>query len=204
MKKCLQSMSMVALCVVAALTSGCAFGTRRATLGYAASSPSSAVAHAKPTAPRIALVKFVDQRADKRAIGEVRNGWGMHTADVVAETDVADWVTRAVATELENAGYQLTLGNEGAVAPETTILTGDIVTVYCTALFSYEGEVSFFARVMQDGHEVLAKRYTGKGSAGLNWGATASGYAESLSVALANATKELVSDLHAVTAQSHG
>lgn len=185
------------------LITGCAFGTRRANLTYMPApgtrglGPTAAMASTAPTAPGapLVLVQFADQRSDKRAIGEVRNGWGMRTADVVAETDVAEWVTQAVMTELEKTGYKIAKVNTPTTAP---VLTGDILTVYCTALFSYEGEVSFFARVKKDGEEILARRYTGKGSAGLNWAATSSGYADSLTLALANAIHELVADLNTV------
>lgn len=186
---------LFALCGLASLASGCAFGTRRATLGYAPIRGTFA-----PITPgaSLVLVQFADQRSDKRAIGEVRNGWGMRTADVVAETDVAEWVTQAVMTELEKTGYKIAKVNTLSTPTTAPVLTGDILTVYCTALFSYEGEVSFFARVRNDGEEILAKRYTGKGSAGLNWAATSSGYADSLTLALANAIHEFVADLNTV------
>jgi hypothetical protein len=75
-------------------------------------------------------------------------------------------------------------------------LRGDILTVYCTALFSYEGEVSFFAHVEKDGRQLVNNRYTGKGSAGLNWAATGSGYAASIESALKAGIAPMLADLH--------
>jgi hypothetical protein len=184
---------------------GCAFGTRQVPLVYpperASEDPGPKIAKAAGTVPvagqPIILLPFTDQRADKRLIGEVRNGWGMRTADVVTDRDIVDWVTRAVAMELENAGYQVVPVDRMSPFDNTPTLTGDLVTVYCTALFSYEGEVSFFAKVERDGQELLKKRYTGKGSAGLNWAATESSYGQSLSLALSEGIRSLIADLKA-------
>lgn len=184
----------VVFCGLVSLTSGCAFGTRHATLGYA-STP--VVSPSTSTGTPISLVRFVDQRGEKRAIGEVRNGYGMRTAEVVPDKDIAAWITQGVQAELEKAGYRVSVSETPTTSSPTATLSGDVVTVYCSAMFSYEGEVSFFARLMKDGKEILAKRYTGKGSAGLNWAATSTGYADSLSLALADAIRPLVEDLHA-------
>jgi hypothetical protein len=198
-------MLLLVLGVFSVLT-GCAFGTRQVTLTYPpaavseASGPKTAEAATTvsgATKPVI-LVPFTDQRADKRSIGEVRNGWGMRTADVITDRDVAEWVTRAVMMELTRAGYQVMSRNEVSNFDTLPTLTGDLITIHCTALFSYEGEVSFFAKLERDGYELLKKRYTGRGSAGVNWAATEASYGQSLSLALLESVRGLIADLNTV------
>src|SRR5262245_35430386 len=106
--------ALVGLGCLAFVPSGCAFGTRHATLQSPsrAGSPglgvSSAEVAAAPSARgQIVLVAFTDQRSNKQSIGEVRNGWGMHTADVVPDRDIGNWITQAVKTALEQDGFQV-------------------------------------------------------------------------------------------------
>ena len=185
----------VSLLLLVMVTSGCAFGTRRAAL----QTPPVASLHG--SAPvlsasrgKIVLIAFADQRSNKRAIGEVRNGWGMHTAVVEPDRDIGQWITQSVKAALQQAGYEVIEGNPASLPAVTPVLRGDILTVYCTALFAYEGEVSFFAHVDKDGRQLLHTRYTGKGSAGLNWAATGSGYAVSLESALKESLASLIAD----------
>ena len=186
----------VGLVLVTMVTSGCAFGTRRAALhtpsvaSLPGSAPVSSAARGK-----IVLLAFADQRSNQRAIGEVRNGWWMHTADVEADRDISQWITQSVKAALEQAGYEVIEGNPASLPALTPVLRGDILTVYCTALFAYEGEVSFFAHVEKDGRQLLHTRYTGKGSDGFNWAATGSGYAASLESALKESLVPLIADL---------
>src|SRR6202022_2479246 len=92
---------------------GCSFGNRHVTLTYP---PQQAPAARSGEAPspvveprrRVVLVTFLDQRSKKQTIGSVHNGFGMHTADVMAENEVAPWVTNAIGTELEKAGFAVT------------------------------------------------------------------------------------------------
>ena len=121
----------------------------------------------------------------------------MKTADVVAKNDVAEWVTDAIVEEFQHAGYQVTRGSSSKESTSGLVVSGEVLTVYCTALFSYEGDVSFTAIVMKDGKELIRKRYTGQGGAGVNWAATSSSYGYSLSEALERAAKDLLRDLRA-------
>jgi hypothetical protein len=123
----------------------------------------------------------------------------MHTADVVTEDSVAEWVTGALEMELRKAGYEVINGEDLVGRSTGRVVTGEVLAVYCTAYFSYDGEVSFVASVKEGSNEILKKQYTGKGSAGTNWTATARSYAQSLSLALADAIGSLVADLNAVT-----
>ncbi len=180
--------------------SGCAFGTRQVTLSYppkdtAGIIPTAQAATRTPAKQQTITIDFVDRRSDQKVIGEVRNGWGMHTADVVAVNGVQKWVSDAVKSELEKEGYSVSVRKTAETLPSDSLLSGEILTVYCTALFSYEGNVSFIAKVLKDKKELINKRYSGKGSAGMNWAATSDGYGQSLSLALSNAVKQLVQDI---------
>ncbi len=146
-------------------------------------------------ASRVLLIPFADERADKVNVGEVRNGWGMHTADVVSKNDVVQWINDAVKLELERAGYAVTVA-QGPDRPQgTTVISGEILTVFCEAMFSYEGEVSLFVTISQGDNEVLRRRYTGTGGAGVHWAATAGSYGSSLSLALADALQKVMEDM---------
>jgi hypothetical protein len=186
------------LLVLAVGMGGCAFGARRATLHYPpAAEPGAGTARAAPAAAaskaEIALAPFADGRTDKKQVGSVRNGFGMPTADVVTNDSVPDWVTGAVRTELTKAGYRV-IDNNGD-APTTPTLAGDITNVWCDAYFTYLGEVNLNVRLRRGSQDLLNKSYMGHGGAGMNWGATAEAYGQTLAIALADALMQLVIDL---------
>jgi hypothetical protein len=191
---------LLVLLVLAASLGGCAFGTRQVTLTYPPNNTAEVVpsVHAEtPVSPsqRTIVIDFVDRRSEQQVIGEVRNGWGMRTADVVPLNSVPNWVVDAVKVDLEGAGYTVLHRDASQASLHDALLSGEILTVYCTALFSYEGEVSFIAKLTKDGKERLNKRYSGKGTAGLNWAATSDTYGQSLALALSDAVKQLIQDL---------
>lgn len=189
------------LLVLSVTLGGCAFGTREATLRYPPESESSAIPAAQAaSAPalkktKILLVTFNDQREDKKIIGAVRNAYGAHTADVVALNSVQEWVTEAVRHELNNAGYAVT--TQSAEPQSLATLSGDIIEVFCEAYLTYKGQVALNIKVNKNGKDVLNKLYSGNGSAGTNWAATADAYAQSLSLALADALEHIIVDLNA-------
>jgi len=193
----------ITIFVFIGLLGGCAFGTRQPTLIYppAPEPGATPVANAAPkSAPRdvqILLNPFVDERSDKKVVGTVRNGFGMRTADVVPTNSVADWVTQALKTELQNEGYTVNVASagDGSSKGANRVVSGEIRKVFCDVFFSYTGEVSLLVKVSRDGKEVLNKSYSGEGSAGTNWGATAESYSQSLALALAAALKPLLADL---------
>ena len=185
----------VAAFLVSSLCSACAFGDRHVRLEYPPPGPEAvaAVPASAPLAARtIHLGVFTDQRAERGRIGEVRNGWGMHTADVVAENDVCAWVREAVRTELERAGFHVALD---CPAPGGLELRGEVLRVHCGAYMSYEGEVQLSGELRRDGAVLGRYPVSGKGSAGTNWGATEKGYGETLALALQAAARRLSSEL---------
>jgi hypothetical protein len=185
------------------LASACAFGDRTAHLQYppeqSADGPVVSSAKAmeapQPGSKVIVVRRLDDLRHDKRIVGEVRNGWGMRTADVIVQNDVADWATGAVVVELKKAGFDVVTGDSRASEAKTPVLSGDVLRVYCTAFFTYEAEVTLMIRVKRGEKEIHTKSYTGKGSVGMNWAAVGESYAQSISLAMADALDSAIADI---------
>lgn len=192
---------------VAAALAGCAFGTRQATLTYppaesGAAVQQTAVSNAVTKNTTIVLNKFGDERTDKSVVGTVRNGFGMRTADVVATKDVSEWVTKAVGTELRANGYRVVSSSpENINDPKVVVVSGSVLNAFCDMYMSYTGQVSLLAKVKKGNNEVIAKHYSGEGSAGLALAATGESFAESLSLALRDALTKFMADLEGAWAE---
>lgn len=188
---------VVSATLLAFLGTACAFGDRHVRLEYPppGSETVAAVPASAPLGARtVHLGVFVDQRAERGRVGEVRNGWGMHTADVVAQDDVSEWVRGALHVELERAGLRVVDDCPAAGGLE---VRGEVLRVHCGAYLSYEGEVQVSAELVRDGKVLARYPASGKGSAGTNWGATEKGYGESLALALQAAARGLASEVAA-------
>lgn len=163
--------------------SSCAFGTRRPILSYTAVTPVRS-----PNNIVIKVVAFEDSRVNKKTIGEVRNAYGMKTADVITETNIVAWITNALKSELRNAGYTV---------KETTgenEIQGEILKVYCAALLNYKGEVMMKVSLKKGDEVLLDKMYSGEASK-LNLACTAKGYGTTLEESLQKAMIQVVSDV---------
>lgn len=193
---------MRALPVLLVLTLGaCVLGDRKIMLDYPPKSGSGVVPEAKAApAPvtagtEVALASFGDEREEKKAIGDTQNAYGMRMADVIAVNDVPTWVTSAVRSEMEAAGFTVIDEPSAEVAARVLMVSGEVVKVYTTAYWSYEADVTFHARVQKGKAVLLDKVYSGEGSAGTNWAATERAYGQSLSLALQDAARKFVGDL---------
>lgn len=193
--------SIVMLVMIVPL-GACAFGERTANLQYPpqASPDVSVVSVAMADAPQhaankgtIVLARFADVRGDKKIVGHVQNGFGMKTAEVVSPNNIQAWVTDALKWELERRGYRVSL--DGGAPARDAVLSGQVIRVYCSAYFEYDGEVTIQAHLARDGVTLLDRAYTGKGGGGLNVAATGSEYARTLSLALQDSLRQLVQDI---------
>jgi len=178
---------------------GCAFGTRQTELSYPPSAnnggliASAEASEANLLTSRNIILKVTDDRSEKSRIGNVRNGFGMDTADVVTQSNIEKWVEDALTLELNNAGYRVLKTSE---AGEDSInLNAEVRDVYCDVYFTYDADVNLMVDISSPGKQSSRKAYNGEGSVGLNWAATAASYAESLSLALQNAISLIISDL---------
>ena len=61
--------------------------------------------------------------------------------------------------------------------------------------FTYDGTVTLRVQLQRAGQAFYKNTYEGKGSVGMNWGATGDSYGRSLSLALADAIEHLKRDL---------
>ena len=183
------------------LLAGCAFVDRDVQLDYAAKAretteategPSKGVAEASMARlPIVAVQTVTDLRIDKTHIGEVRNGLGIHTADVHTKHGGAVWVRKAFSTELRRAGY--TVSDDPSRAEVQ--IDVELVSVHCTAGLSYSGDIILTAKAARDGTVLIGRRYAGTGSAGVNWSATEVAFAETLDLALQDAVLQFVREL---------
>lgn len=163
--------------------SGCAFGTRKSTLRYTAVTPVKA-----PNNIQIKVAAFDDNRPDKNIIGNVRNGLGMKTADVVTDTNISSWTADALKTELKNAGYSIVEGDSQSE------ISGEVIKVYCDSYLNYEGEVIIKVTLKKDNNVLFTETYSGKAS-DLNWACTAKSYGVMLERSLQKALNQVVTDV---------
>jgi hypothetical protein len=192
---------LTALTALVAST-GCAFGTREAVLSYPPEADDGggliASAHAEegivPRAREIVL-KVSDERAERDRIGNVRNGFGMDTANVVTKDDVAGWVEGALAQELTNAGYTVVAAGADASRDDAIGLTAEIVEVYCDVYMTYDGDVALMITLEGPEAKPVRTQIEGHGGVGINWAATGKSYAESLALALQDAIEKVLAEL---------
>jgi hypothetical protein len=176
---------------------GCAFGTRHAVLQYPPPMESgdvqASIAQTQPIALSATVKPFTDRRTEP-VVGHVRNGWGIKTADVVGVGDVPTWVKGSIETELRGRGVEVFEANSGS-KPGLLTVTGQVAKAYCSMYATYEAEVLLNVLVNDSsGRELLSRTYTGTGSAGMVWSASAESFATSLSLALQQAAKAFASD----------
>src|SRR4030042_899356 len=146
----------------------------------------------------IALVPLPDTWSSQQKIGDVRNSYGMSLQDVVADNSVANWVTQALKMEMEKLGYQVTLANPDNPPSSGLVISGEVLTVYCSSMYAYDADVAFRIKMMKDGQNISSQRYSGKGG-GAFLLATPGGYAHALARALNKAIQEFLRDLDYVT-----
>jgi hypothetical protein len=143
--------------MLAAMTAGCALGDRKIALLY---KPVTKVAAGEPK--NIAIVKFKDLRKNPD-VGEVRNGYGMKTARVIAEgQDVGAWVANALADELTAAGCKITKYNDIAPPDSQISITGNVLEAYTKMYMSSTCTIRATINVSKANVPVLSKEYYGK------------------------------------------
>lgn len=179
------------------LLGGCAFENREVELTYV---PAAGGALPFGTTYDVTVADFTDTRPNPAHVGKVLNGYGMHTADVLATNSVALWVTGAIRLELERAGF--TLVSADAASPDAFSISGDIVQVSSEAYFKYEANIVFEATVVRAGEALLDDKYANSSVGDLNAFATGDGYREALQEALARTITMFIADLAQTAAAS--
>jgi hypothetical protein len=128
------------------------------------------------------------------AIGERRDVFGTHVADVYAkDKDVASWVTEALTAELQRVGLRVARAVLDA-AGQKVVVAGRIDQIEVKRGFSYEATVAISVVVTRDGRQVLVRPYRGNAKGLVVVGLDIE-YETVLQWALQNLMRELVPDV---------
>ena len=140
----------------------------------------------------IAIAQLSDDRSPQATIGDVRNGYGMHVANVETTGDPVEWLRQGLTAELENAGFNLV-----EVAERYTIAVA-LDRLHVSASSEYHGTVRISATVLQGDRRVLAGVYVGTGSAGPSWTANDEALGSTADLALQDAIRQFLRDLRRI------
>ena len=169
---------------------GCAFGNREVML-------SPVVADNLPhgAAVRTEVIK-VPESEDARGlspdfIGYVRNGFGIHTADVVASKPVWKWVQDILRENLRAAGYNAVEANGG---DDGLVIASTIVKLDCDMYMSYKAAVNLSVSLKQNRQVIFSKSYEGTASAPAFF-ATPAEYLAVLTTAMRNCVNVMMPEL---------
>jgi hypothetical protein len=104
------------------IVSGCAFSNIPVTLPTQPTSGYSGGDNRVLTVP-----KFIDQREIKDRIGMQKNGYGMDTANAIADQSVDGWLAARLAAELQAVGFKIV--GDGA-HPKATKIQGYVLKMF--------------------------------------------------------------------------
>ena len=191
---------MLLACVIstaAVSMTGCAFVDKHVVLTYTPRNRKPAV----PAEGLVVVGPFADLRENPALVSEVRNGYGMHTANVYAEDENAGhWVALALVAELRNQGYAVETSDLPADRHSNPHIGGSVPHVYAHLRVIPLLGGWYSARVKADVTLSLPSGTTwdttveGRASKGLWWGNTAE-YEQVLERALRDMMKDLVPQL---------
>ena len=144
------------------LGSGCAFHTHLVELSYPPleSHQAGLVETSFEPGQPIVIAAFEDFRRDQDLIGERRNHWKMHTAEVRAKAPVADWMRAAVAIELEREGFVVVTDPTEAGTPPL-VLDGEVQRVGSSRRARTDAAVTLDVRVRRGFKLLWTRRYNG-------------------------------------------
>jgi hypothetical protein len=170
---------------------GCAFGNRNVTLKYPPASELQTSPPPKPLPvpavemPSVAVVVNDTRQGPRNQVGVVRNGFGMHTADILTQDDAAAWVKEALERELAAQGFRVV-----AVEGAESVLRSQVVKIEC-GVFGSGAELMLAAEFTAGGSHLPYAAYSGTGTAGGSLGASEEYFSESLSLALQTAARKI-------------
>jgi len=133
--------------------SGCAFASRKTFLQYTTVTPVKSANNITIEVP-----VFEDDRPNKDVIGNRKNVFGAETANIFSEVNVSEWITNALKSELENAGYKV------VEIKAKNKIHGIVMNVYCNTIVNYNGEVSIKVSLKAKSDILFDKVYSGKSS----------------------------------------
>jgi YajG family uncharacterized lipoprotein len=149
------------------LVSACAFTDRHVNLAPAMMPQIVSSSSVPQDGKVVSVARPQDLRPDPTTVGNIRNGYGIVTAQVRSNNDVAMWVANSLISGIEQAGYRV----ERAETVETAhtplaidIEVSRVFTEYAPNFFTIDGKADVAARVevYRRGQRILRRLYTGK------------------------------------------
>jgi hypothetical protein len=146
-----------------AVLGGCAFGDRQVSLTY------KPLARPVPASGEVTVVTFRDERPRERLqdVGEVRNGFGMVTADVRIDrkgsvTGVGRWIADALAQELTAGGAHVRrVETEEEARGSAVIVTGAVTKLWINMYLQYDAKLRTTVRVTRAGSAPFEREVKG-------------------------------------------
>lgn len=170
---------------------GCAFGTRHVVLN-----PMKTSLTLDASGQRASL-EVTDRRDPslKPVVGHVKNGYGMKTAQVVADKGVSIWVRDVVAGELKRMGGSVETDGASLDSKASKIRI-DVLVFYAQAYMRYGAEVTVALSVNKNEREIVKEKpFTGKATLGMNWGASSASYQKVLELAMEEMLQKMIPEI---------
>jgi len=181
------------LLVLVALLPACAFGDRSIALQYEVERryAQTGADYKDP----VVVLDFDDARPQPE-YGDVRNGFGIVTAKVIAEGQSGGrWVANALAAELEARGYQVQQATEAPPGTVPVLVSGSLTQAYVrTGVLGLDCLVRVRLRVLRHGVTVLTRDYEAEND-DLGLLGTAQAYASALSEGLRRLIEQAMEDI---------
>lgn len=130
------------LLAVAPFVSGCALTTANVTLQYQEMPTSHSLPYGTQLQIPVVVQLFADERPQK-ALGTKKNGYGMETAGVVSDDDLAKLLTDSIKKELARSRYRVLESHPDAITIEGKINR-----------FWVAPEIGFFSHTVEGQSEV--------------------------------------------------
>ena len=127
-------------------------------------------------------------------IGYVRNGYGIHTADVNMNKPVSLWVQEIIISNLEKAGIKVQSLNDNSGGNDGIFVETKIAKLSCDIGTQYKADINLLIKLKNRGSVVLNEVYLGQ-AAKVNWWGGASGYSEITEKAMKLCISKLMPEL---------
>jgi len=179
------------LFVFGGLTAGCAFGD----LTIQVPNPTDTTGYSGGNDRVVIIPPFVDKRPRSR-IGMKKNGYGMDTANVLANQDISGWLGARLGNELKAAGFRVNPSGENPTAAKIQGFTHQVFIepVMQWTTVDIEADISVLIRVTRPDGLEAERRYYVKGL-GQALAAFDDTYAPSLGKASHDLMKRIVPDI---------
>jgi hypothetical protein len=174
--------ALIALVGIAFCLTGCSAKT---SLGY-----TSVIEQQEKNGVEVKVGEFGDGRAEPQKIGAMKNMFGMTIVSVMTDDSVPEWVTKALAMELNQAGYSVVDHEDGYK------IEGKVIEAFTNTAFVYEGSLSVDLSFKKGGEVVFRKIYSTDEDGGLNWMDRTVMTAKTLEINLQEICRQFIADIN--------